>query len=105
VDHTVILATQTVQSQPGQVVCETVSLKKSIKKGQRAGGVAQGVGPEFKPQYHKKKKLKRLGKCRNVVKQLKWEKYQEKNKKVVEEQDGKCRKRTKVFSGTNPHGF
>jgi hypothetical protein len=22
----------------------------------RAGGVAQGVGPEFKPQYHKKKK-------------------------------------------------
>jgi hypothetical protein len=21
----------------------------------RAGGVAQGVGPEFKPQYHKKK--------------------------------------------------
>jgi hypothetical protein len=25
----------------------------------RAGGVAQGVGPEFKPQYHKKKKKKR----------------------------------------------
>jgi hypothetical protein len=22
----------------------------------RVGGVAQGVGPEFKPQYHKKKK-------------------------------------------------
>jgi hypothetical protein len=22
----------------------------------RAGGVAQGKGPEFKPQYHKKKK-------------------------------------------------
>jgi hypothetical protein len=22
----------------------------------RAGGVAQGVGPEFKPQYHKRKK-------------------------------------------------
>jgi hypothetical protein len=22
----------------------------------RAGGVAQGVGPEFKPQYHKKNK-------------------------------------------------
>jgi hypothetical protein len=29
-------------------------LKKPITK--RAGGVAQGVGPEFKPQYHKKKK-------------------------------------------------
>jgi hypothetical protein len=26
----------------------------------RAGGVAQGIGPKFKPQYHKKKKkLKR----------------------------------------------
>jgi hypothetical protein len=25
----------------------------------RAGGVAQGVGPEFKPQYHKKKKRKK----------------------------------------------
>jgi hypothetical protein len=22
----------------------------------KAGGVAQGIGPEFKPQYHKKKK-------------------------------------------------
>jgi hypothetical protein len=22
----------------------------------RAGGVAQGIGPEFKPQYHKKEK-------------------------------------------------
>jgi hypothetical protein len=29
-------------------------LKKIINK--RAGGVAQGVGPEFKPQYSKKKK-------------------------------------------------
>jgi hypothetical protein len=25
----------------------------------RPGGVAQGVGPEFKPQYHKKKKKKK----------------------------------------------
>jgi hypothetical protein len=24
----------------------------------RAGGMAQGEGPEFKPQYHKKKKRK-----------------------------------------------
>jgi hypothetical protein len=30
-------------------------LKKTLhRKG--AGGMAQGVGPEFKPQYHKKKK-------------------------------------------------
>jgi hypothetical protein len=32
-------------------------LKKPFTK--RAGGVAQGVGPEFKPQYHKKKKKKK----------------------------------------------
>jgi hypothetical protein len=25
----------------------------------RAGGVAQGVGPEFKPEYHHKKKIKK----------------------------------------------
>jgi hypothetical protein len=37
------------QSQPRQTVCET----------QRAGGVAQGVGPEFKSQYHPKKKKKK----------------------------------------------
>jgi hypothetical protein len=28
---------------------------KKKKSQKRAGGVAQGVGPEFKPQYHKKK--------------------------------------------------
>jgi hypothetical protein len=57
----VILATQeaeirriVVRSQPGQIVCETLSRKSLTQKG--AGGVAQGVGPEFKSQYHKKKK-------------------------------------------------
>jgi hypothetical protein len=35
-----------VQSQPMQIVCETLSGKKPSQK--RAGGVAQGVGPEFK---------------------------------------------------------
>jgi hypothetical protein len=30
-------------------------LKKTLHK-KRADGMAQGVGPEFKPQYHKKKK-------------------------------------------------
>jgi hypothetical protein len=56
----IILATQEaeirrimVQSQPGQIVPETLSQKQPSQK--RAGGVAQGVGPEFKPQYHKKK--------------------------------------------------
>jgi hypothetical protein len=30
-------------------------LEKSLSQ-KRAGGVAQGIGPELKPQYHKKKK-------------------------------------------------
>jgi hypothetical protein len=57
----VILATQeeelriVVQSQPGQIVLETLSQKKTHHK-KRTGRVAQGKGPEFKPQYHKKKK-------------------------------------------------
>jgi hypothetical protein len=46
-----------VQSQPRQIVLETLCRKKHHKK--RAGGVAQG--PEFKPQDCKKKKKKRLG--------------------------------------------
>jgi hypothetical protein len=51
----VILATQEadirkipVQSQPGQIVHATSYLKKTLHK--KAGGVAQGLGPEFKPQ-------------------------------------------------------
>jgi hypothetical protein len=52
----VILATQdaeirriAIQSQPGQIIHETLSQKNLSQK--MAGGVAQGVGPEFKPQY------------------------------------------------------
>jgi hypothetical protein len=30
--------------------------KKKNPSQEKAGGLAQGVGPEFKPQYHKKKK-------------------------------------------------
>jgi hypothetical protein len=41
-----------VESQPRQIVCETLSRKNLSQK--RAGGVTQGVGPEFKPQYWKK---------------------------------------------------
>jgi hypothetical protein len=58
----VILATQeveirrtVVQSQPRQIVPETLSQKPIMKK-RRAGGVAQGIGPEFKSQYCQKKK-------------------------------------------------
>jgi single-stranded DNA-specific DHH superfamily exonuclease len=56
-----ILATQEaeirrieVRSQPGQILRETLSRKHPLQK--RTGGVAQGVGPEFKPQNCKKKK-------------------------------------------------
>jgi hypothetical protein len=31
-------------------------LKKKKSRGGGTGGVTQGVGPEFRPQYHKKKK-------------------------------------------------
>jgi hypothetical protein len=61
VGHTYNLATQEAEisrmevwSQPGQMVHKTLSQKTHNKK--RAGGVAQGVGPEFKHQYHTKKK-------------------------------------------------
>jgi hypothetical protein len=46
------------QSQPRQVICETLA-RKTLHKN-RAGRVPQGVGPEFKPQYCKKKKKKRF---------------------------------------------
>jgi hypothetical protein len=53
----VILATQeeelrrmAVQSQPKQIVCETLSQKKKKNHKKRAGGVAHSVGPEFKSQ-------------------------------------------------------
>jgi hypothetical protein len=58
----VILATQerdisriAVQSQPEQIVHETLSQKTLHKNW--AGGVAQGEGSEIKPQYHEKKKI------------------------------------------------
>jgi hypothetical protein len=41
-----------VQSQPEEIVCETLSQKKTFTT-KRVGGTAQGVGPEFKPQNHK----------------------------------------------------
>jgi hypothetical protein len=44
-----------VQSQPRQIVHETLSWRKHIKKKKKeAGKVAQGVGPEFKSQHWKK---------------------------------------------------
>jgi hypothetical protein len=54
----IVLATQeaeirriVVRSQPGQIVRETLSRRNPSPK--RAGGVAQGEGPEFKPQSKK----------------------------------------------------
>jgi hypothetical protein len=45
----------TIWNQPGQIVWETLSWKNPTQK-YRAGGVALALGPEFKPQYRKKKK-------------------------------------------------
>jgi hypothetical protein len=48
-----------VRSQTRQIVLKTLSQKKKKNKPSQkigAGGVAQGVGPEFKPQYSKKNK-------------------------------------------------
>jgi hypothetical protein len=39
-------------------------LEKKNPSLKRAGGVAQGVSPEFKPQYHGKKKEKKSIICR-----------------------------------------
>jgi hypothetical protein len=56
----IILATQEVeirrirvQSQPRQIIQKTLS-QKTLHKN-RAGGVAQGEDPEFKPQYCRNK--------------------------------------------------
>jgi hypothetical protein len=49
-----------VQNQPGQIVRETLSQENPSQI--RAGGVAQGLGPEFKPSTTKKKKITR-GAC------------------------------------------
>jgi hypothetical protein len=43
-----------VRGQPRKIVLETLSQKNPIQK--KSGGVVQGVDPEFKPQYCKKKK-------------------------------------------------
>jgi hypothetical protein len=58
----VILATQEtesrrieVQNQPGQIVLENLSQKYPSQK--MGWWSAQVVGPEFKPLYHKKRKI------------------------------------------------
>jgi hypothetical protein len=43
-----------VQSKPGQIIPRDPIFK--IPNTKTASGVAQGVDPEFKPQYHKKEK-------------------------------------------------
>jgi hypothetical protein len=46
-----------VQNLPWQVLHETVS-QKTLHKN-RTGGVAQGEGPELKPQYQNRQKKKK----------------------------------------------
>jgi hypothetical protein len=70
----IILATQEtdirrilVRSQSRQIIHETLSQKYPVP---RTGGVAQGVGPEFKSQYRKKKKKKEKGSYEQTVQLL-----------------------------------
>jgi hypothetical protein len=58
------------QSQPGQIIHETL-YQKTLHKN-KAGGVAQGKGLKFKPQYRKEKsknevKPEKLSKSINVT--------------------------------------
>jgi hypothetical protein len=46
-------------SQPRQIVHEALSWIKPSQK--KVGEAARGVGPEFKPQYHKNTQTKGLG--------------------------------------------
>jgi hypothetical protein len=41
-----------------QIVCETLAGKNPSQE--RASGMIQGVGPEFKPQYHKREREKEM---------------------------------------------
>jgi hypothetical protein len=46
------------EASTGKIAHETLSQKYPLQK--RVGGVVQGVGPEFKPQYHKKNPTKQI---------------------------------------------
>jgi hypothetical protein len=54
----VILATQEVEirrivvQKPAQANSQRDSISKKCISQKRAGGMVQGVGPEFKPKYH-----------------------------------------------------
>jgi hypothetical protein len=54
-----------VQSQPGQIVHKTLPQKYLSQKG--TGGLAQGVDPEFKPQYCKRKRKKERKRRKKTV--------------------------------------
>jgi hypothetical protein len=82
----------TVGSQPRQIVHETLSQKKKKKKNpkKRPVGVAQGVDPEFKPQYRPKKKKKNpkkrpVGVAQGVAPEFKPQYRQKKKKKKEKE--------------------
>jgi hypothetical protein len=66
----VILATQEAEigrmdhgSKPAQANSLWDSILKKNPSQKRAGEVAQGIGPEFKPQYWQKKKKKKKKKA------------------------------------------
>jgi hypothetical protein len=57
----VILAIQEAEIRRFEASSRQLILREAISKipnSKRDSGVAQGVGPDFKPQYHKKEKKK-----------------------------------------------
>jgi glutamine amidotransferase-like uncharacterized protein len=78
------------KASPGEIVCKTLSRKTLLKK--RFGGVAQGVSPEFKPQYCKKKKKNCFLSWKETVKKIKKKKSQQ--HKAIKFLGGKSNKRS-----------
>jgi hypothetical protein len=50
-------------SKPAQANSSQYLISKNLITKKKAGGVVQGIGPEFKPQYRKKQNKTKLSKC------------------------------------------
>jgi hypothetical protein len=59
----VILATQEAEIRRIRFEASSGKWFSRSYPGKRGGGVAQGEGPEFKPQYRKRKKVQSGGNC------------------------------------------
>jgi hypothetical protein len=74
-----------------QIVQETLTGENAPRK--RAGGVPHGVGPEFKPQYHKKKKNSNVD----------YKKIRERERRERERERERERRKKKTVKNTHNH--